>query len=157
MKDELARGEPRGIDLQGLPTFAPHPALWSRVVAAEQRRRRMRRWRRSGLALAAALVACVILLLPRPLPSLQQQVVAGQQESRTLERQWQDLAAHSRADATGFARVRAIDATLQAAYDRGARADELAPLWHKRNRALRGLITHFRDAGPNEALAVTRI
>jgi hypothetical protein len=50
-----------------------------------------------------------------------------------------------------------IDATLQAAYDRGARADELAPLWHQRNEALRGLITQFQTSGAHEASAITRI
>ena len=52
---------------------------------------------------------------------------------------------------------RRIDAALQAAYDRGARANELAPLWQKRNRALRDVIAQYRSAGPGDALAVTRI
>ena len=37
-----------------------------------------------------------------------------------------------------------IDTALQSAYDRGARADELQPLWKQRNDALRGLILTAR-------------
>jgi hypothetical protein len=47
--------------------------------------------------------------------------------------------------------VHAIDTALQAAYDRGARAEELQPLWQQRNQALRGLILSARSD------AVTRI
>ena len=68
--------------------------------------------------------------------------IEGQRESQKLEREWQALApapAGIRPSAS-IARLQVIDAALQAAYDRGARADELAPLWKQRNEALRGLI-----------------
>jgi negative regulator of sigma E activity len=147
-----------GIDLRQLPVFKPDSALWPRMVAAQQRRTRVQRWRRGSFSLAAAAAVCAaVVLLPHPLPPLQQEIAAGQRESQTLESQWLQLANSTRPGATGLARVRVIDDALQAAYDRGAQADELAPLWRQRNQALRGLIAHVQDTDPNDALAVTRI
>lgn len=146
-----------GVDLRQLPVFRPDAGLWPRLVAAQQGRTRVQRWRRGGLSLAAAAAVCAaVVLLPHPLPPLQQEIAVGQRESRTLESQWLRLANSTRPGTTILARVRVVDAALQAAYDRGARADELAPLWRQRNQALRGLIAHVQDTGPNDA-PVTRI
>ena len=138
-----------GIDLRQLPVFKPDSALWPRMVAAQQRRTRVQRWRRGSFSLAAAAAVCAAVV--------QQEIAAGQRESQTLESQWLQLANSTRPGATGLARVRVIDDALQAAYDRGAQADELAPLWRQRNQALRGLIARVQDTDPNDALAVTRI
>ena len=157
MDDIHFRDTVSGVDLHQLPVFRPDAALWPRMVAAQRRHTRAQRWRRGGVSLAAAVAVCAaVLLLPHPLPPLQQEIVAGQRESQTLGSQWLRLANSTRPGATGLARVRVIDAALQAAYDRGARADELAPLWRQRNQALRGLIAHVQATDPNDAL-VTRI
>lgn len=146
-----------GVDLHQLPVFRPDAALWLRMVAAQRVHTRAQRWRRGGVSLVAAVAVCTaVLLLPHPLPPLQQEIVAGQRESQALGRQWLRLTNSTRPGATDLARVRVIDAGLQAAYDRGARADELAPLWRQRNQALRGLIAHVQATNPNDAL-VTRI
>lgn len=146
-----------GVDLRQLPVFMPDARLWPRVVAEQHRRLARRRRGRFWLGAAAAAICAGAVLLPRMMPSPQRAMLAGQQESQALEQQWRTLAARAQADTLGLSRVRAIDAALQAAYDRGARANELAPLWQKRNRALRDVIAQYRSAGPGDALAVTRI
>lgn len=127
-----------GID--ALPVFEPGRALWPRVVAAQQRRTRARRWRRAGASLGAlGFVCAVIVLLPRAqLPA--QGVAADQRESQRLEAQWRQSTDGVALDRIGFARVRGIDADLQAAYDRGGDRQALANLWRQRNEVLRGLI-----------------
>jgi len=158
MRDDLLNSRTLpGVDLRMLPVFAPDPALWPRVLAAQQRRVRLRRLRSGGFAVAAAAAVCAIALgLPRPLPPPQQALAATQQESQQLESQWHRLLV-SGGPATGLSRLRSIDAALQAAYDRGAEAEELAPLWQQRNQALRGLIARVQETGGRNLPAVTRI
>ncbi|MEP7044480.1 MAG: hypothetical protein ABI843_15550 [Dokdonella sp.] len=152
----------RTVDFSQLPVFPPSVDLWRRIAAAQAlRQRRVRRWRISigaGGAVAAAIIGVVVLTLPQWMSSPSPYAVADdQRESRTLESQWQHLAAASSPNPGGLSRLRLIDATLQAAYDRGARTDELAPLWRQRNEALRGLIAQFRTPGAHDASAITRI
>lgn len=140
-----------GVDLQRLPVFAPDPALWSRLQAARTTQMRSRRRWHAGVAAVttmAAAVCAAILLTPQvePLPAMQQAVAADQRESRKLQSEWLRVAERT-TPARPAARLRAIDASLQAAYDRGAPAEELAPLWQQRNRALRGLIERAHDGG----------
>jgi len=128
--------------LGDLPVFESAD-LWPRIRAAHERNRRGRALRRlSALAAAAAVVAGVVLMLPRNVP--QSIVVEGQRESQTLEQEWQALPAATARPAAGLARLHMIDTALQAAYDRGAQAEELSPLWRQRNEALRGLILSTR-------------
>lgn len=147
----------RGVDLAKLPEFAPDPALWPRIAAAHASRLRRRRIGGAGLAAVAAAVFAAVLLLPRaPQAPTFDAVAAGERESRLLEDEWLRVAPDARP--LPSARLRAIDAALQAAYDRGARGDEVAPLWQQRNQALRGLIVRAQDGVPGDALAtVTRI
>jgi len=149
------------MDLGRLPVFAPPATLWPRIAAAQALRERQARQRRLafggiGGAVAAALFGAAVLLLPQRAPA-PQAVADDQRESRTLESQWRQLAGSASPSPGGLSRLRLIDATLQSAYDRGARADELAPLWRQRNEALRGLITQFQASGAHEASAITRI
>ena len=151
-----ARTDDGRFDRLRLPVFDPDPALWARVVAA---RRRQLRVRRGSFALAAAAaLGTLAIWLPRPFLPLQQDIVSGQRESRALESEWQHLAPSQRIAPADLTRLRVIDAALQAAYDHGGAADEVAPLWRERNQALRGLITRVRSpATDGEALVVTRI
>ncbi len=77
-------------------------------------------------------------------------------ESRDLERQWRELAGSSGTLAP-TARVQAIDAALQSAYDQRAGEGDLAALWRQRNDALRGLIAGAQDATGAGAARITRI
>jgi hypothetical protein len=129
--------------LAELPVFAPDAGLWPRIVAAHARQRRVRQPRRwIAFAAAAAIVVAAIIVVPRwtaPTPA-EPLAAEGQRESQALEREWQSLTPVSARPTIDLARLRVIDAALQAAYDRGAGTDELAPLWKERNEALRGLI-----------------
>jgi hypothetical protein len=85
-----------------------------------------------------------------PRAPIESPLAESQRESQSLEREWHALP-RAAAQPAGLARLHVIDATLQSAYDRGARVDELQPLWKERNDALRGLILAAR------ADTVTRI
>jgi len=128
--------------LGDLPVFESAD-LWPRIRAAHESKRRAHALRKlTAIAAAAAIVAGVVLTLPRTSP--QPTVVEGQSESQTLEREWQALPVATMRPAAGLARLHVIDTALQAAYDRGAQAEELSPLWRQRNEALRGLILSAR-------------
>lgn len=143
------------LDLRQLPVFEPDPRLWSRIAAAHLRRRRARQW--SLAAAATVLLGIAAALLVRPAAPGGPGWAEAQRESQALEAEWRRLADGGRPSAVGLTRLRSIDTALQAAYDRGADADELVPLWKQRNDALRGLIVRFRDANAYDAALVTRI
>lgn len=147
----------QGVDFAKLPEFAPDPALWPRIVAAREAQLRRRRLG-GGLAAIAAAVFAAVLLVPRapPVPVGVDAIAAGERESRVLEGEWLRVAPATRPPPS--ARLRAIDAALQAAYDRGAPENEVAPLWQRRNEALRGLIVRAQEGVAADAVAtVTRI
>ncbi|MEO6687910.1 MAG: hypothetical protein ABIS07_08005 [Dokdonella sp.] len=147
-----------GFDARQLPQFEPDSGLWARIEAAQHAKQRRQRWRTGGLVAAAAMLAGVaVLLLPRPLPGVSRDSLAGQRESQVLESEWQKLSGNGRMAAVGTTQLRVIDEELQAAYDRGAAPDEVAPLWQERNQALRGLIAGFQSSGVRDVLAITRI
>lgn len=141
--------------LRGLPEREPRPDLWSRIQFAHQRRKRLRR--RHGIWLGAMLASAAVLLvvlLPRSSevdPGAAEPSV-WQARSHALEREWLASSRESM-DPRYRAELRLIDAQLQAAYDRGANRDELAPLWKLRSEALQELISN--DNG--RVRAVTRI
>lgn len=151
MREQPLNSETTHPVLAELPVFEPAADLWPRILAAHGRKPSGARRTRGifALAAAAAIVVAAILIVPRLAsnPGLSE----GQRESQALEREWQALPAAATRASADVARVHAIDTALQAAYDRGARAEELQPLWQQRNQALRGLILSARSD------AVTRI
>jgi phosphoribosylcarboxyaminoimidazole (NCAIR) mutase len=143
MREQPLNDEKPHPVLAALPVFAPDAALWSRIAAAHEKRhavRRPKRW--LAVAAAAAVAGAAIVALPRLIATQTGTPVAidGPRESQALESEWRSLTAVSARPSVDLARLRIIDAALQAAYDRGAGTDELAPLWKQRNEALRGLI-----------------
>ena len=158
MDETESRAQVGQLDLHRLPVFTPDPALWPRLLAGQLRRRRAQRFQRGLSGVAALVFACAaIVLLPHPQAPLQQEIAAGQRESQALESQWHQLANSGSANPMNLTRVRMIDADLQAAYDRGATAQDIAPLWRQRNDVLRGLIAHVRDTNTDATAMVTRI
>jgi hypothetical protein len=143
MREQPLNENPLHPVLADLPVFAPDAELWPRIVAAHAKQRRVRAPRRwIAFAAAAAVVVAAIIVLPRwtaPKPG-EPLAAEGLRESQALEREWHALTPASARPTVDLARLRVIDAALQAAYDRGADTDELAPLWQQRNEALRGLI-----------------
>lgn len=143
MREQPLNSETAHALLAELPVFAPDAALWPRIRAAHASRTRSRhprRWIAIGAA-AAAVVAAIVML---PLSAPETVFVEGQRESQTLEREWQALLPATSRPSADLARLHIIDTALQSAYDRGAQADELQPLWRQRNEALRGLILNTR-------------
>jgi hypothetical protein len=139
MREQPLNNEMLHPVLDELPEFQPSADLWPRIAAAHAKTRRAPRPYRwlGAAAAAAAVVAALIVAVPRaPRDS---GLVEGQNESQELEHEWQSLSPAA-ARPSGLARLQMIDAALQSAYDRGAQADELKPLWKQRNDALRGLI-----------------
>jgi len=130
--------------LAELPVYAPGADLWPRIAAAHASSRRTRRPRYQWAAIAAAVAVMVGVVMIVPRTERASGLTEGQRESQTLEREWQALSPASSRPASGLARLHVIDTALQSAYDRGARADELQPLWKQRNDALRGLILTAR-------------
>lgn len=150
------------FDPRALPAFTADAALWQRLAAA--RRRQLQRQRAvHGGAIAAIAVAAVAWLgfggMPQPPSALQAVHVTAadaMRESRELERQWRDLAVGP-ATLPPMARVQAIDAALQSAYDQRAGEADLAVLWRQRNDALRGLIAGAQDGTDAGTARITRI
>ena len=129
--------------LAELPEFAPDDALWPRIAAAHAKASNvpvMRPRRRWPFAVAAAAAIAIVAVAVGPRVDRAPRLSEGQRESQTLEREWQALAPTAVHASANVARLHVIDAALQSAYDRGARTDELQPLWKARNDALRGLI-----------------
>jgi hypothetical protein len=130
--------------LAELPVYAPSSDLWPRIAAAHASSRRTRRPRYQWAAIAAAVAVVVGAVMIVPRAERGSVLTEGQRESQTLEREWQAISPAGSRPAAGLARLHVIDTALQSAYDRGAQADELLPLWKQRNDALRGLILTAR-------------
>jgi hypothetical protein len=162
MMSEASDSPAGAFDPRALPAFTADAALWPRLAAARRRQLHRQRAMRVG-AIAAIAVAAVAWLgwsgMPRQPPALQAvHATAGEamRESQELERQWRELAGNSgRLPPT--ARVQAIDAALQSAYDQRAGEADLAVLWRQRNDALRGLIAGAQDATDAGPGRITRI
>jgi hypothetical protein len=145
--------------VQRLPsaTDAAHvPAadLWPRIAAAHvarQRRRRVQRSVAATLALAATFAA--VLLVPAWLTKPAANV-DWQARAQALEIQLSALSVPANFDNTVVedAELARIDGALQAAYDRGAPANELVPLWKKRSELLSALLI-----ARQQQVALTRI
>jgi hypothetical protein len=147
------------FDPSRLPVFSPDPALWERIVERQRQRVVSRRWRVAGVCGGAvAATFAVVLLSPglHPPPPADVRRGAAQEQSRVLETEWASLAG-GHAAAAGTTHLRAIDAQLQSAYDRGAGIEELSPLWQQRNRALRGLIDGLRNGAVDRGDSITQI
>jgi len=147
----------RRFDPRQLPEFVPDTALWSRIAATQRQRLARRRWRTAGAlggAIAAALA--IVVLVPSLRQPASEDRSTMQDQSRALEDEWTKLAG-THAPTIGTTHLRAIDAQLQAAYDRGAGMDELSPLWQQRNRALRGLIDGLRNGVVDRDDSITQI
>ncbi len=147
------------FDPSRLPEFNPDPALWPRIVARQQQRVARRRWQAAGvLGAAAAAMLALVLIAPGLRRAIPDDGGHGtvQEQSRVLEQEWAGLAG-DHAASMGGTHLRAIDAQLQAAYDRGAGAEELSPLWQQRNRALRGMIDGLRRGAGDRGDSITQI
>lgn len=135
------------VRLNGLPEFDPPAHLWQRIETARKQRLRRRAMVRWGSGIAAVLaIATVLLVLPGQAPSVQGGGALAQLEQRSheLEQAYAGLSQPA-SPFESEADLRAVERALQQAYDRGAAADELMPLWQQRNEVLSSLIALAAD------------
>lgn len=123
--------------------------LWPRIAQAHvQRRRRRFRVRLAGVMLFVLTGSGALLMLPQP---------AGtdwQARAQALEIELHGFPADIGDPAAREARsgLERVDSALQSAYDRGARTNELVPLWKERSELLSTLL-----AVRQQSAAITRI
>jgi hypothetical protein len=137
----------KALRLAALPEFDPPVGLWARIEAEHQRRRQRRRVLQWGAGIAAALaLATVLLVAPqRDVTSSSHSTLALlETRSQELEQRYADMS-QSVAALENEAELRAVERALQQAYDRGAAAEELMPLWQQRNDVLTSLIALAAD------------
>lgn len=132
--------------LAALPEFDPPAWLDARVEATLARPvPRRRRWLLPlATAAGAALAALLAWRAPAPDAAVDAAWIA---RSRGLEGELARVRMASDAPGNALAleaELARIDRALQAAYDRGAAAPELAPLWQRRTDTLDSLVAAYR-------------
>jgi hypothetical protein len=135
----------KSLRLAGLPEFDPPPQLWARIEAAHVRRQRQRRLTAWSAAAAVVLaVAGLISVAPRMPDERPSALLQLERQSQELEQVYAGLA-QPLSPLESEVELHAIETALQKAYDRGAAAEELAPLWEQRNAVLSSLIALSAD------------
>lgn len=149
--------------LRRIADARPQPSadLWTRIAAAHMQRAAHRRRRRfaAGGVLCATLVGAIALgglRLPSVAPNRSADI-DWQARAQALESRFRSLQRERGAATVTDADPAAIelddvDQRLRGAYERGAYAGELAPLWKRRSELLDTLITARK-----EGLKLTRI
>lgn len=135
---DLAAGLPARV-VEPLP-----PDLWPRIAAAHLSRRRLRRWRRmtaggATLAFIAAVLVSVSIWRRVAMPATDWQARA-----QALELQLDALplpATSAPMARLAESEIANLDASLQAAYDRGAARGDIEPLWQRRSELLDALLS----------------
>ncbi|HEY4351969.1 MAG TPA: hypothetical protein VGN31_12130 [Paraburkholderia sp.] len=155
MQDELNFRD-IAAQLPASPSFLTGGDLWPRIAAAHLARRRTRRIRNvaaGGIVLTLLISASVFFSLPSPHES---PAVDWQARAQALEIQLNEAIASAPAGTPSASDAEVdlarVDRALQAAYDRGARKNELLPLWKQRSDLLSLLL-----AVHQQQLALTRI
>lgn len=122
--------------------LATPPELWPRIAAAHAARQQRRRRLRNGAALCAvamfALGTGAFVWRAAHSPTIDWQARA-----QALELQLDALPLPAAGDLTAqpsVGELSRIDQALQAAYDNGARASEITPLWQRRSELLETLL-----------------
>lgn len=122
--------------------LAPPPELWPRIATAHIARLERRRVWRIVAGSALALVLSLALswpLLHAPDPA----AIDWQARAQALELQLDALPLPTATDSLGQlaeGELAHVDQSLQAAYDRGARINEMSPLWQRRSELLESLL-----------------
>lgn len=117
------------------------PDLWPRIAAAHVARRRQRRMTTGGVALAviAAVVVSAFAWRHTAMP-----VTDWQARAQALELQLDALplpATSAPMARLAESEIANLDASLQAAYDRGAARGDIEPLWQRRCELLDALLS----------------
>lgn len=128
------------------PLAAP-AELWPRIAAAHTARLRRRRVLRVAAASSAVAVLALVLIWPvwrAAAPA----AVDWQARAQALELQLDALPLPAAADPAARlaeGELARVDRTLQSAYDHGAQAGEISPLWRRRSELLDALLVVRRQ------------
>jgi hypothetical protein len=137
---------------QRLDAVEPPAGLWLRIERAHVVRRRRRVYLRAATAAFLMFGAFGVFLAVPHTPG----ATDWQARSQALEIELRAIPVSVLADDSVTREARSdlerIDGALQAAYDRGARSNELVPLWKQRTELLSTLL-----AVRQQSAAVTRI
>jgi hypothetical protein len=141
--------------LSDAPASEPSADLWPRIAQVHLARRQRRQRQRIAGASFAILAGLVVVLFAAQVPSVG--VTDWQARSQALELQ---LHAGARSVNVGDnplafdteSELVRVDGALQAAYDRGAKKNELIALWKQRSELLSTLL-----ATRQQSLTITRI
>ncbi|MBS0487685.1 MAG: hypothetical protein JSS13_10105 [Proteobacteria bacterium] len=131
----------------GLParTIEPLPPdLWPRIAAAHLSRRRQRRWRRMAAGGAALAFVAAVLVSASAWRHAAMPVTDWQARAQALELQLDALplpATSAPMARLAESEIANLDASLQAAYDRGAARHDIDPLWQRRSELLDALLS----------------
>ncbi|MDR3387809.1 MAG: hypothetical protein P4L92_12225 [Rudaea sp.] len=133
----------------------PSADLWPRIAQAHQVRRQRRRRRRIAGAGFAVLAGLTVVLFAVRLQG--SGATDWQARAQALEIQLHAGATSANGGSNPLAldaeaELVRVDGALQAAYDHGAKKNELVPLWKQRSELLSALL-----AARRQSLAVTRI
>lgn len=134
--------------LSALPEFDPPAWLDARVAAVLARAPQRRRWLLPVAVAAGALLAVGLAWrAPAPTTDADAGEAAWLARSRGLERELARLRPAHEVPGSALAleaELARVDRALQSAYDRGAAAPELQPLWQQRNDTLDSLLAAYR-------------
>ncbi|MGH8041849.1 MAG: hypothetical protein ACREPN_07385 [Rudaea sp.] len=132
--------------LPAAPSQLPSPDLWSRIAGAHRARQRRRRL--TAVSAVLVLIAAVAMTLPAWRHAIAP-TIDWRARAQALELQLDALpmpvnsSPMARLAESELAR---LDRNLQAAYDRGAPAADVAALWQRRSQLLNALLSVRRPS-----------
>ena len=130
-------------------THMPPADLWPRIAATHLTRRRQRRGRRLAVAGGALALVAALAFTASTRRHAAAPAIDWQSRAQALELQLDALptpVASEPLARLAESELAHLDGNLQAAYDRGAPARDLDPLWQRRSELLDALLSVRRQA-----------
>ena len=130
-------------------THVPPADLWPRIAATHLSRRRQRQRRRLAVAGGALALVAALIFTASSWRHSATPTIDWQARAQALELQLDTLptpAASEPLARLAESELAHLDGNLQAAYDRGAPARDLGPLWQRRSELLDALLSVHRQA-----------
>ena len=130
-------------------THVPPADLWPRIAATHLSRRRQRQRRRFAVAGGALALIAALTFSAGSRQHAAAPAIDWQARAQALELQLDALptpAASQPLARLAESELAHLDGNLQAAYDRGAPARDLGPLWQRRSELLDALLSVRRQA-----------
>lgn len=129
-------------------THVPPADLWPRIAATHLSRRRQRQRRRFAVAGGALALIAALTFSASTRRHAAAPAIDWQARAQALELQLDALQTPAASDPLARlaeSELARLDGNLQAAYDRGAPAHDLGPLWQRRSELLDALLSVRRQ------------